>query len=99
MAKKALSPKKKGRDTRRSRDEIKRILKEAFKKEFPDDTVDISDGYKDNIHVLVVSRRFDSMPESHKQDLLWSIIDSTPLTEAQKTLISLVYPVSIAEIK
>jgi hypothetical protein len=95
MGKKTIGRAKKAR----SRTEIKAILKAAFKNEFPDDTVDISDGYKDNIHVLVVSRRFDSMPESHKRDLLWSIIDDTSLTKDQKGLISLVYPVSIAEIK
>ncbi len=37
----------------RPREEIKTVLESAIRAEFPNDTVDISDGYKDNIHVLV----------------------------------------------
>jgi len=87
------------RTKRRSRDEVKRIIRNAFRQRFPHDTVDISDGYEDNIHVLVVSREFDKMREREKQDLMWTIIDRTPLTEEEKGLISLVYPVSPREIK
>ena len=83
----------------RSRIEIKAVLEKAFREEFPNDTVDLSDGYQNNIHVLVVSRRFDAMSEKAKQDVLWGVIDTTDLTDAEKTLISLVYPVSPAEVK
>jgi hypothetical protein len=83
----------------RNKSEIKAILEEAFRKVFPNDTVDISDGYQDNIHVLVVSRRFDAMTEKDKQDALWQIIDETDLTDAEKASISLVMPVSPAEVK
>jgi hypothetical protein len=83
----------------RSRNEVKRLVYEAFRKEFPEDTVDLSDGYKENIHVMVVSREFDRMREREKQDLMWKIIDSTDLSEDEKGLISLVFPVSPAEIK
>ena len=84
---------------RRSRDQIKRVLYDAFRQEFPHDTVDISDGYKENLHVLIVSRRFDEMTEAQKQDLMWGVVDGTDLTNAEKQLISLVYPVAVAEIK
>jgi len=83
----------------RNRDEIKAVIENAFREEFPRDTVDLSDGYKNNIHVLVVSRSFDDMSEKDKQDILWGVIDATDLTDAEKALISLVYPVSPAEIK
>ena len=85
--------------TTRSREDVKQILAQAFRRVFPQDTVDISDGYMDNIHVMVVSRQFDSMNEAQKQDCLWSIIDSTDLSEDEKTLVSLVYPLSPAEIR
>ena len=85
--------------TMRNRTEIKTVLEDAFRKEFPNDTVDMSDGYQNNIHVLVVSRRFDAMSEKNKQDVLWGVIDATDLTDAEKVLISLVYPVSPAEVK
>ena len=84
---------------KRSRTQIKRILSEALRQEFPHDTVDVSDGYKDNIHVVVVSRSFDEMGEREKQQVLWRVIDRTELTEEEKQLISLVYPVSIRELK
>ena len=83
----------------RSREQIKRILHNAFRREFPDDTVDVSDGYKENIHVVIVSRRFDEMAEAEKQDLMWGVIDRAGLTDQEKQLISLVHPVSVAEIK
>jgi hypothetical protein len=82
-----------------NRDKIKLVLEQAFRQRFPQDTVDISDGYEDNIHVVVVSRKFDKMTEEEKQELMWKIIDSTNLTKNEKSLISLAYPVSIAEIK
>jgi len=85
--------------TMRNRTEIKTVLEDAFRKEFPKDTVDLSDGYQNNIHVLVVSRRFDGMSEKDKQDVLWGVIDATDLTAAEKVLISLVHPVSPAEVK
>ncbi len=83
----------------RARDEIKNVLKKAFRECFPEDTVDVSDGYQENIHVLIVSRKFDGMTEKAKQDLMWDVIDGTILTDEEKQLISLAYPVSPAEIK
>lgn len=83
----------------RNRSQIKRLLEATIRKEFPQDTVDISDGYKDNIHVLVVSRRFDEMKQQEKQDLFWDLIDSSGLRPNEKTLISLVLPVSLSQIK
>ncbi len=83
----------------RPRRRIKEILLDGFRKRFPTDTVDVSDGYKDNIHVLVVSRAFDSLTEKQKQNELWKVIDGTDLTDGEKQLISLVYPVSVAELK
>ena len=87
------------RVNQRSRDEIKDILREALRREFPHDTVDITDGYKGNIHVLVVSRKFDRMRTgAKKQDMLWTIIDSTGLTDEEKQKISMTVPMSPAEI-
>ena len=82
----------------RTREEIKAVLESAIRAEFPNDTVDISDGYKDNIHVLVVSRRFDKMTDEEQRDLLWGLIDQAGLDEGEKALISLAFPVSPAEI-
>ncbi len=83
----------------RNRDEIKKLLESAIRAEFPKDTVDISDGYKENIHVLVVSRRFDKMTEEEQRDLLWGLIDKGGLDDDEKALISLALAVSPAMIK
>jgi hypothetical protein len=81
-------PKRPASERARPRSEIKKALEASFRRRFPQDTVDVSDGYKDNLHVLVVSRQFDNMTEQNKQDLLWGIIDATDLTEKEKSLIS-----------
>ena len=83
----------------RTREEIKAVLESAIRAEFPNDTVDISDGYKDNIHVLVVSRRFDKMTDEEQRDLLWGLIDQAGLDEGEKALISLALAVSPSMIK
>jgi acid stress-induced BolA-like protein IbaG/YrbA len=36
---------------------LKEKIKRILQNDFPSETVDVSDGYSDNIHVIVVSRR------------------------------------------
>jgi acid stress-induced BolA-like protein IbaG/YrbA len=83
----------------RPRGEIKRMLEQALRKEFPCDTVDVSDGYMDNIHVVVVSRKFDGMDHTVKWDYVWSLINKSDLSENEKTRVSLVMPLSPGELK
>lgn len=83
----------------REREQIKQIVEKALRREFPTDTVDISDGYKDNIHVLVVSRKFDPLDERRQGEMLWTLIDATELTPDEKGLLSLVLAVSPALLK
>ncbi len=81
------------------RDAVKQSLEQTFRQEFPTDTVDISDGYQENIHVLVVSRRFDDMEETAKNDMLWNLIDESGLNDKEIALISLIQPICISDIK
>lgn len=76
---------------------IERILRTQFPKQ--GETVDVSDGSGDNIHVIVVSRQFDSMREKSKQDLLWGTIDKGDLTDAEKVKISMILPYSPDDLK
>jgi hypothetical protein len=85
--------------TRRPRAQIKRVIEERLRREFPRDTVDVSDGYKENLHVVVVSRKFDKMRDRIRQEMLWSLIDDTDLTKTEKGLISLVLPATPGEFK
>ena len=61
--------------------------------------VDVSDGFRDNVHVIVVSRKFDNMREKEKEDFLWGAIDRIGLSEEEKVRISLVLPYSPDELK
>jgi hypothetical protein len=83
----------------RSRTQIKRILSDAFREKFPHDTVDVSDGVDDLIHVLVVSRQFDKMTPKQQDELMWRIVDRAPLTGDEKGLVSLIHPLSPRQLK
>lgn len=83
----------------REREQIKAPISERLRREFPTDTVDVSDGYQNNIHVIVVSRRFDAMAEREKQEFLWSLIDDAGLDDAEEQLISLIVPASPSEVR
>jgi hypothetical protein len=54
----------------------------------------VSDGYGKNIHVLVVSRRFDKLPDQEQREILWGPIDGSDLDEEERSLISLLMPLS-----
>jgi acid stress-induced BolA-like protein IbaG/YrbA len=53
--------------------DLKEPLRRVFKKEFPEDTVDVSEDEHGHLQVMVVSRRFDGMGEKEKLDWLWDI--------------------------
>ncbi len=74
-------------------------IEAALRPEFPTDTVDVTAGYANNIHIVVVSRRFDGLGESEKQELLWSILDQGNFTDAEKGRISLMLTYSPANLK
>lgn len=79
--------------------QLKAKIENILRTEFPGETVDVSDGYADNIHVIVVSHRFAGMREKEKQDLLWGAIDKSDLTDGEKVLISLILPYSPSDLK
>ena len=69
------------------KDKIKRIFEEAI----PGAFIDVSDGYRDNVHIVIVSRRFDGLTEREKDDYLWSIVRLALLTEAERISLLLGY--------
>lgn len=79
--------------------DLKPLIVAALRKEFPNDTIDISDGYMGNVHVLVISRRFDNQNESVRTKLLEEIIAASGITKAQQKKISLLLALSPGEIK
>lgn len=80
---------------------LKTKIEKILREQFPNtgETVDVSDGSGDNIHVIVVSRQFDNMREKAKQDLLWGPIDRSDLNDADKVKISMILPYSPDDLK
>jgi hypothetical protein len=83
----------------RARPALKSLLQSALRGKFPSDTVDISDGFDGNIHVLVVSRVFDKMSERSRRAYLWNVIESTDMTDAELELITVLLAISPRELK
>jgi len=79
--------------------DLQHRIEEILQKAFPGETVDVSEGYRDNIHVVVVSKAFTDMSEREKQDRLWQCIDDSDLTDREKAQISLIVPYSPRELK
>ncbi|HRQ72191.1 MAG TPA: hypothetical protein PLU35_04095 [Phycisphaerales bacterium] len=79
--------------------DLKNKIVTALREEFPKDTVDVTDGYMGNIHVLVVSRLFDGKSEYERQGILRDCLDRAGLTNAQTSKISLMLALSPGEIK
>jgi stress-induced morphogen len=79
--------------------DLKQKLEMALRAAFSNDTVDISNGYKGNVHVLVVSRKFDGKSEYERQELLHALIRDAGLTKPQQGKISLLLAMSPSEIK
>ncbi|MEZ4267520.1 MAG: hypothetical protein R3F39_14170 [Myxococcota bacterium] len=75
----------------REREAVKAAIEQVLRKEFPTDTVDVSDGHGTNIHLVVVSRRFDPMSIRESHEFVWDLLDNSgALSEAEMALISLV---------
>jgi len=70
---------------------VKDKVKQVFEKALPGAFIDVSDGYRDNIHIVIVSRQFDGMTEREKDDYLWSIARPALLTEAERISLLLGY--------
>ncbi|MDM8551135.1 hypothetical protein QUF72_13710 [Desulfobacterales bacterium HSG2] len=80
--------------------QIKKKIEELLRKEFNENsTVDVSDGYQDNIHIVVVSRKFSGRSENEKQNMLWNLIETGDLSDSDKNRISLIIPYSPEELK
>ena len=71
--------------------EFKNHVKQVFEKSLPGAFIDVSDGYRDNVHIVLVSRQFDGMPEREKDEYLWSIVRPALSTDAGRISLLLGY--------
>lgn len=79
---------------------LKKKIEDILRQEFNENsTIDVSDGYQDNIHIIVVSGKFSGKSEREKQDMLWSMIENSELSDLDKNKISLIIPYSPEELK
>jgi len=80
--------------------QTKKKIESLLRREFNENSaVDVSDGYRDNIHIVVVSRKFSGRTENEKQDMLWNLIETDDLSESDKNKISLIMAYSPEELK
>lgn len=79
--------------------ELKTKIEQILQQAFPGETVDVSDGYQENVHIVVVSRKFTGLSEKEKQEMLWGVIDNSDLADAEKLSISLLVPYSPGDLK
>lgn len=78
----------------------KKKIEEMLSRKFNENSAfDVSDGYQDNIHIVVVSRKFSGKSENEKQDMIWSVIETSDLSDLDKNRISLIAPYSPEELK
>jgi stress-induced morphogen len=74
-------------------EQLKRKIHDKLKAAYftdPDDMVDVSDGPDDNIHVVIVSRKFDGRRMKEKNDLIWSLlVDNLAKDEWEKVTLSI----------
>jgi stress-induced morphogen len=73
--------------------QLKKKIHDALKDGYfrdQEDFVDVSDGVDDNIHVVIVSRKFDGRRMKDKNDLIWSeLVKNLPPEEWGKVSLSI----------
>ncbi|MEM7531051.1 MAG: hypothetical protein AAF639_02650 [Chloroflexota bacterium] len=79
------------------KNKIHHVLKTGYFKD-PNDLVDVSDGSYDNIHLVIVSRKFDGWRMKEKHDRIWDELTQNLLPD-EWGHISLSIGVSPEEIK
>ena len=62
---------------------LKPKVEQALREQFPHDTIELTEGYKGRVHVLVVSRQLNGKTEGEKQDYLWEVLRAELGEEAQ----------------
>jgi stress-induced morphogen len=81
----------------KTKEKIANVLKNTY---FTgaNDLVDVSDGLADNVHIVIVSRKFDGKRVREKHDLIWSLLTQN-LTPEEWGKVTLSIGVSPEEIK
>jgi len=69
------------REVKKPMKHIEQMLKAEFVATHPGSEIQVSEGWGDNIHVLVVSEAFKGMPAEKRDDMVWPILEKLPEDE------------------
>lgn len=86
------------------RDNLKK-LKDLLETKFSRKStiVDVYPGYRDNIHLMVISKVFNKKKENNRQNMIWGFldefVDEKKITKKELSKISLLTTISIEDLK
>jgi len=75
-------------------EKLKHKIYSALRPCFPEDTIDVSNGPKKGLDLVVVSRRFDGLSWEEKEKLIWNVLNPalTPQEKRKVTRTLLISP-------
>lgn len=84
---------------KRPREAIKDVLYKSLSSEF--ETVTLGDGYKDSIHIQIISSKFADKGDNERVQMIYAVLDdpNTGLLKAEESLICLILPFAPDEIE
>jgi stress-induced morphogen len=58
-------------------------VEEALREAFPYETIDVTEGWRGRVHVVVVSKEFNDLPTERRQRMVYDILEGALGPEAQ----------------
>lgn len=55
---------------------LKVRIEKALRREFPRDTIDVSDGHAGTVNLVVVSRKFDDVPKRERTAMIRRLVEA-----------------------
>ena len=71
--------------------ELAKRVVDVVRPDFPNDTIDTSEGYQGRVHLKLVSRFFNGKSEPEKQDYIWRLLRDRLGADAEAVSLALVY--------
>ncbi len=66
------------RAKKRTIERIRNHLEEHFLPEHPNAKIMVGEGYKENIHLMIISEDFADVPSRKRDDMVWPILEQLP---------------------
>ena len=78
-------------ETKYDYDLTAKLVEDAVRKEFPRDTIEVSEGYNGRVHLKLVSKRFNGKSEPEKQAYIWDLLRDELQEKSQGVSLALLY--------